>query len=136
MICQKYVDRFGSTAYFLFRVLIGLLFVQHGAQKLFGAFGGINGQAAALVSLMGLAGLIEFIGGLAIATGFFTRLVAGIAGIEMIVAFFMVHAPQGWMPLTNQGELALLYLAGFLALSVYGSGRWSLEAALLKKEHF
>ena len=84
----------------------------------------------------GLAGVIEFFGGLAIAFGFFTRLVATAAALEMIVAFFMVHVKQGWIPFLNQGELALLYFASFLALIVLGNKKWNLEQALLKKEVF
>ncbi|MEK6949583.1 MAG: DoxX family protein, partial [Nanoarchaeota archaeon] len=124
--------------YFVFRVFIGLLFLQHGLQKLFGAFGGVtgNGQPVELFSLFGAAGLIEFVAGIAIAVGLFTRLAAFISAIEMLVAYFMVHIPNGLIPLVNQGELALLYFAAFLALKAYGAGKWSLEKALMKKEVF
>jgi len=136
--CTKNVGKYGDQMYFVFRVFVGLLFTQHGAQKLFGWFGGVAGDSVAvpLVSLMGLAGVIEFFGGLAIAFGFFTRLVATAAALEMIVAFFMVHVKQGWIPFLNQGELALLYFASFLALIVLGNKKWNLEQALLKKEVF
>ena len=107
--------------------------MQHGAQKLFGMFGF---QAVPLTSLFGLAGIIEFFGGLAIALGFFTRLAALISALEMGAAYFMVHIPQGLMPILNQGELALLYFASFLVITVYGARRLSLEKALLKKEIF
>ena len=89
-----------------------------------------------LFSLFGLAGLIEFLGGIAIALGLFTRLAAFISAIEMLVAYFMVHASKGLIPLVNQGELALLYFAAFLVLKSYGAGKWSLEKALMKKEVF
>ena len=107
--------------------------MQHGAQKLFGMFGF---QAAPLVSLFGLAGIIEFFGGLAIVLGFFTRLTALIAAVEMIVAYTIVHLPNGLVPILNQGELALLYFASFLILIVYGARKLSLERAILKKEVF
>ena len=135
-ILEKYFNI--DYLYFIFRVFIGLLFLQHGLQKLFGAFGGIagNGQPVELFSLFGLAGLIEFVAGIAIAVGLFTRLAAFISAIEMVVAYFMVHIPNGLIPLLNQGELALLYFASFLVIMVYGAGKWSLEKALMKKEAF
>ena len=135
MLCEKFVKKYRSHFYFVFRVFVGLLFMQHGAQKLFGMF---NFQAAPLVSLFGLAGIIEFFGGLAIVLGFFTRLAATIAALEMVIAFFMGHViPSGiWIPIINQGELALLFFASFLILIVHGAGKLSLERALLKKEVF
>jgi putative oxidoreductase len=129
----KYLEGKEAYFYFAFRVLIGVLFFQHGGQKLFGLFGG---KSQALFSLMGLAGIIEFFGGIAIALGLFTRLVALITGIEMVSAYLMVHLPHGWIPIVNKGELALLYLSGFLVLIAYGAKKWSLERALFKKECF
>ena len=129
----KYLEGTEEYFYFAFRVLIGFLFFQHGAQKVFGLFGG---KAAVLFSLIGLAGVIEFFGGIAIAFGLFTRLVALFTGIEMIFAYFMVHASNGWMPIVNKGELALLYLSGFLVLIAYGARKWSVERALFKREFF
>ena len=133
-LIEKYANK--DYFYFVFRVFVGLLFLQHGLQKLFGMFGGVGGQPVELFSLFGLAGLIEFIAGLAIAFGLFTRLVAFISAIEMLVAYFMAHAKAGLIPLVNQGELALLYFAAFLVLTAYGAGKWSLEKALMKKEFF
>lgn len=133
-VLEKYVKK--DYFYFVFRVFIGLLFLQHGLQKLFGAFGGIGGQPVELLSLFGLAGLIEFLGGIAITLGLFTRLAAFISGIEMLVAYFMVHAGNGLIPLVNQGELALLYFAAFAAITAFGAGKWSIEKALMKKEVF
>ena len=133
-LIEKYANK--DYFYFVFRIFVGLLFLQHGLQKLFGAFGGVGGQPMELLSLFGLAGLIEFLGGIAITLGLFTRLAALIAGIEMIIAYFMAHAPNNIIPLVNQGELALLYFASFLVLAVYGAGKWSVEKAILKKEAF
>jgi putative oxidoreductase len=129
----KYLEGKEEYFYFVFRVLIGFLFFQHGAQKLFGIFGG---KSVALFGLMGLAGVIEFFGGLAVALGLFIRLVALFMGIEMVFAYLMVHAPHGWIPIVNKGELALLYFAGSLVLIAYGAKKWSLERALFKKESF
>jgi len=133
-LIEKYANK--DYFYFVFRVFVGLLFLQHGLQKLFGAFGGVGGQPVELLSLFGAAGLIEFLGGIAITLGLFTRLAALIAGIEMLAAYFMVHAPNGLIPLVNQGELALLYVASFLVIMVYGAGKWSIEKVLMKKEAF
>ena len=127
-------NKFQEYLYFVFRVVVGLLFLQHGGQKLFGWFGGLGGNPAELISLMGLAGVIEFFGGLAIVLGLFTRLTAAIAAIEMIVAYFIAHIPQGQIPLLNQGEPALLFFASFLVLLAYGPGKWSLGKLIFKKE--
>ncbi len=127
---NKYQDYF----YFVFRVLVGLFFLQHGGQKLFGWFGGLGGNPAELVSLMGLAGVIEFFGGLVILLGIFTRLAALISAIEMIVALFMAHFPQGYVLIKNGGEPAALFFTSFLVLLAYGAGKWSLGKALFKKE--
>ena len=133
-LIEKYANK--DYLYFVFRVFVGLLFLQHGLQKLLGMFGGLGGQPAELFSLMGLAGIIETFGGIAIALGLFTRLIAFVTAIEMAVAYFMVHIPIGAVPLLNQGEPALLYFASFLVIMVYGAGKWSLEKALMKKEVF
>jgi putative oxidoreductase len=133
MMIGKYLEGKEEYFYFAFRVLIGFLFFQHGAQKLFGLFGG---KSVTLFSLMGLAGVIEFFGGIAIALGLLTRLFAVFTGMEMVFAYLMVHVSNGWMPIVNKGELALLYLSGFLVLIAYGAKKWSVERALLKKEFF
>ena len=133
-ICEKYINK--DYFYFVFRVLVGLLFLQHGLQKLFGMFGGLGGRSAELFSLMGLAGIIELLGGLAITFGLFTRLVAFIAVIELLVAYFRAHMPNGLIPIMNGGELALLFIASFLVLIAFGARKWSLEKVILKKEIF
>jgi putative oxidoreductase len=118
--------------YFVFRVLVGLMFMQHGSQKLFGWLG--SQGSVELFSLMGLAGVIEFFGGLLIVLGLFTRAAAGIAAIEMVVAYFRAHASNGLIPIQNRGELVVLFFAAFLVLAAYGSGKWGLGKALFKKE--
>ena len=130
-ICEKYINK--DYAYFIFRVLVGLLFLQHGLQKLFGMFGG---KSAELFSIMGLAGIIEFLAGISIALGIFARFGAFFAALQMAVAYFMAHAPKGLIPMLNMGELALLYFAAFLAIMAFGAGKWSLEKAIFKKEFF
>ena len=124
------LEKYGDNFYFVFRVLTGLLFVQHGLQKLFGLMGG---NSASAFSLMWFAGVIELFGGILIAVGLITRFVALIAGLEMLVAFFKAHVPQGWIPIMNKGELSLLYFAAFLVIMTKGAGKWSLDSILFKK---
>lgn len=118
----------------LLRIGAGLLFMEHGAQKLFGVMGGLGapGATAPLASLMGVAGVLELFGGLLIVLGLFTRPVAFLLAGEMLVAFFKTHFPKGGFPLENGGELPLLYLLIFLTLLVFGSGAASIDAARAK----
>ena len=120
-----------DAAFLVFRVLIGALFIAHGAQKLFGAFS--DKGPMPLFSLMGAAGIIELVGGLLIAVGLFTSIAAIVSGLEMLVAYFMVHAKMGAWPITNQGELAVLFFAAFLCIAFAGGGKYSLDNALWKK---
>lgn len=115
----------------LLRIGAGLLFMQHGAQKLFGVLGGMGapGQKAELVSLMGLAGILEFFGGLLIVIGLATRPVAVLLFIQMLWAYVQVHMPQGGLPIQNQGELALLYALVWAFLAGNGAGPASVDAA-------
>jgi putative oxidoreductase len=126
---NKWIKGYENYFYFVFRVFVGLLFMQHGAQKLFGWFGG---NSADLLSLFGLAGVIEFSAGLAIVLGLLTRWAALISAVEMAVAYFMAHFPKGWVPIQNGGELALLFFASFLVLIAYGSGKWCLDKVVFK----
>ena len=122
------LGKFAPYLYALMRVIAGLLFACHGAQKLYGVLGGFGGQpgaTAALFSLMGLAGIIEFFGGLCIAFGVLTHYAAFFASGEMAVAYFMQHFPRGFWPIQNEGELAVLYCFLFLFIAAKGAGRWS-----------
>lgn len=115
------------------RVMAGFTFLQHGAQKLFGwlgGFGGTPGQTAELMSLMGLAGTLEFFGGLLILLGLFTRPVAFVLSGQMAVAYFMAHFPRGFWTIQNGGESAVLFCFVFLLLAALGPGSLSLDAAL------
>jgi len=109
------------------RIVIGFLFLQHGTAKLLGyphiaMFDGVQ-----LVSLIGLAGILELVGGSLILVGLFTRPVAFILSGEMAFAYFMAHAPGGLLPILNHGELAAIYCFVFLYLSVAGGGSYSLD---------
>ena len=122
----------------ILRIVTALLFMEHGGQKLFGWFGGYGLPATAgffeqnLGMAPGifwatLAGVLELFGGLVILLGLFTRPVAFILAGEMAVAYFIAHAPQGFWPVLNMGELAVLYCFVFLYLSVAGGGSWSVD---------
>ena len=113
------------------RIVTAFLYMQHGGMKLLG-FPGAGDHKVELMSLMGLAGCLELIGGGFILIGLFTRPVAFILAGEMAFAYFMVHAPQGFWPLLNQGESAVLFCFVFLYLSAAGGGPWSLDRAMRK----
>jgi putative oxidoreductase len=119
-----FLARFEGAFYALFRLLTGLFFATHGAQKVFGVLGGQKMTAP----LMVVGGWLELILGLLIAIGLFTSIAAFIASGEMAVAYFMVHAPGGFWPVMNKGELAVVYCFAFLYMAAHGGGIWSLDA--------
>src|SRR6476619_802536 len=108
------------------RVITAFMFIAHGTQKLFNAPASQNGSVSPL-SFMGFGGVLEFVGGALLFVGLFTRPVAFILCGEMAVAYFMVHAPGGFLPLVNKGELAVLYCFVFLFFSFAGGGEWSID---------
>jgi putative oxidoreductase len=124
------LGRFSGVFYALMRLVVGLLFACHGAQKLFGVLGG---HQMPLMSQMGLAGVIEFFGGLLIAGGLLTSIVAFIASGEMAWAYFQAHAPGGFWPILNRGETAVTFCFVFLYIASMGSGRYSLDRLLGRK---
>ena len=109
----------------LLRIGAGLLFMQHGAQKLFGALG--SDGVETWISLMGLAGILEFFGGALIVLGILTRPVALILAVEMLWAYFQAHFPRGWWPILNRGELALLYFLIWTFIAANGGGAFSVD---------
>jgi putative oxidoreductase len=114
----------------LARIVLGFTFSLHGWQKVFGAFGGLGGHTPPLGSMLGIAGVIETIGGALIVTGLVTRPVAFLLAGEMAVGYFQSHFPHGLWPISNGGELAVIYCFFFLWLSTAGAGPWSLDRAL------
>ena len=135
----EFLRRNENNFYFAFRVLIGLLFVQHGAQKLFGAFGGnqvelMNLFAFDMSSLFVLAGIIEFFGGLFIALGLLTRLAAFFGIADMIGAWTFSHLKKGVIPILNGGELSALFFSAFLILLVWGKKKWGLDNVFFKRK--
>jgi len=122
---QKWLGPYAPYLYALLRIAAGLAFAQHGAQKLFGVLGG---TAVELTSQRGLAGVIEFVGGLLIAIGLFTSPIAFLASGQMAVAYFQAHVPRGFWPIQNGGELAVLYCFIFLYFAAVGSGKLSIDS--------
>lgn len=109
----------------LLRIITAFLFMEHGAMKLFG-YPAPMGDIP-LFSLMGLAGTLEAFGGFLILIGLFTRPVAFILSGEMAFAYFMAHAPNGFWPVMNHGEAAVLYCFLYLYFAAAGGGPWSVD---------
>ncbi len=127
--------RWAVTGLTVLRVGAALLFMEHGAQKLVGLLGGINGKGAAapFPSLFGFAGPIELLGGLLLLVGLLTRPAALVMAAEMLVAYLKVHFPRGPWPIRNMGELALLYLVVWLFFALHGPGPVSLDGWLRRR---
>ena len=118
-----FLRRYADVIYALFRIVFGLLFASHGAQKVFGVLGGQKMTEP----FMMFAGWLELLTGLLVALGLFAGIAAFIASGQMAVAYFMAHAPGGFWPVVNKGEMAVLYCFAFLYIAAHGSGRWSLD---------
>ena len=113
----------------ILRIVTGFLFLQHGTAKLLGVPAlPMFADGVQLMSLMGLAGILELVGGTMILLDLFTRPVAFILSGQMAVAYFMAHAPQAFLPILNQGELAALYSFVFLYFAFAGAGALSLDS--------
>jgi putative oxidoreductase len=112
----------------ILRIVVGLLYMEHGLAKILDFPLQPNHAPYALFNLNpGLQGLLELVGGLLLALGLFTRTVAFILAGNMAAAYFMAHAPRGFFPLLNGGELAIVYCFVFLYFWVAGGGEWSLD---------
>jgi len=112
----------------VFRIVLALLFLSHGLVKLFGFPAGAQPGQVPIASLFGLAAILETVGGAFVLAGLFTRPVAFLLSGQMAVAYFMVHAPTGFFPGLNGGELAILFCFAFLYIAAAGAGPWSLDA--------
>ncbi len=127
-------NSFQPYALSLLRLVAGFTFSLHGFQKLFGFFGGLDhGSRAALFSLYWVAGVLELTCGLLITAGLFTRLAAFVVCGEMAVAYFKQHFPEGLWPISNGGELAVLYCFIFFLLMTAGGGPVSLDRMIRGK---
>ncbi len=126
-------EKLVQIAAFLLRVVAGIVFIENGGLKLFGWFGGMPGGGP-LPTLILVAGILEFFGGVAVLLGLLTRPIAFLLSGEMAVAYFMEHASRGnfFVPLLNQGQPAVLLCFIFLFFAAYGGGEWSVDAMFKK----
>jgi putative oxidoreductase len=125
------LDRWAPQILSLLRIVVGFLFFWHGSAKLLHYPAGMDGIQ--LFSLIGLAGILELVGGALVCIGLFTKPAAFILSGEMAVAYFMAHAPGGLLPYVNHGEAAVFYCFVFLYLAAAGGGPISLDAMMRKK---
>ncbi|HJQ27562.1 MAG TPA: DoxX family protein [Blastocatellia bacterium] len=123
----RWLGKYSPYLYALLRIVAGLLFAMHGAQKL---LGWPNKPPMELTTLFKAAGAIELVGGLLIAIGLFASIAAFIASGEMAVAYFTQHAPRATWPILNGGEMAVLFCFLFLYIASHGSGVWSIDALM------
>lgn len=114
------------------RIMSGLLLLQHGTAKLLAFPAGAVPANFNLMTMPGYAGIIEFVCGILLVIGLFSRPAAFVASGMTAVAYFMVHAPMGFFPILNRGELAVLYCFVFLYLAAAGPGPWSIDSARRK----
>src|SRR4029077_20470118 len=114
------------------RIVVAMLFLQHGLTKLFGFPGTAPANFRWFTLAPGLASLIETFGSLALLFGFYTRVAAFIMSGEMAVAYFMAHQPRSFFPYNNGGDAAVLYCFVFLYLALVGGGEWSVDAKRAK----
>lgn len=131
---RSFFDVWTPRVLALLRIVAAFLFVQHGTAKLFGFPAPMGEGTVRLVSLPGLAGVLELVGGVLLLLGLFTRPVAFVLSGEMAVAYFIAHAPRGHFlsPFLNHGEPAVLFCFIFLFIAVAGAGAWSVDAARSK----
>lgn len=127
---SAFFETWTPRALALLRIVSAYLFLQHGTAKLLHVPHVAMFDDVTLMSMMGVAGVLELVGGVLLLIGLLTRPVAFILSGEMAVAYFMVHASQGHvlMPILNQGELAVIYCFVFLFLAAAGGGAWSVDA--------
>jgi putative oxidoreductase len=125
------MDTAKRIAWFLLRVVAGLLFLQAGGMKILDWFGGIPaefGGHPAFPSQTWIGGMLELVGGLLVMIGLLTRPVCFILAGEMAVAYFQFHQPNGFWPIQNHGEPAVLFCFIFLFFAAHGAGPWSVDA--------
>ena len=128
------IGRFTPQAFALLRIVSGLMFMLHGSQKLLGypSTPQLKGTIPPFSWPAGVGGIIEIVCGFLITIGLITGLAAFLASGEMAVAYFMAHASSGngFWPLQNKGELAVLYCFVFLYFAAHGAGIWSVDSVL------
>jgi putative oxidoreductase len=127
---QSFFQTWSPRLLSVLRIVTALLFMMHGTEKLFQMPHVAMFDNLQLMSLMGLQGVLEAGGGLLLMIGLFSRPVAFVLSGDMAVAYFMAHWPKSWLPILNEGDLAVLFCFVFLYLSVAGPGPWSIDARL------
>jgi putative oxidoreductase len=123
---ESSLARWSSELLSIFRIMTAFTFMQHGTQKMFG-FPAEARVPFEFFTRNGVAGLLEVFGGLLMLFGLFTRPVAFVLSGLMAFAYFLVHAPRGFWPLPNGGDLAVMYCFAFLYMAAAGAGKWSLD---------
>ncbi len=123
---RQNMGRYAPYVLSIVRIVVALLFFEHGLSRLFGFPSPL--PTPALFTLYWFAGAIELTGGALVALGLFTRVAAFVMSGEMALAYFMRHAPHGFFPILNRGDGAILYCFVFLYLAFAGAGPWSLDA--------
>lgn len=123
------LDRYTPYALAALRIVTALIFMEHGTQKLLGFPAPPQSGQPPILSLSGIGGLMELVGGFFILIGLFTRPVAFLLSGEMAVAYWMFHAPRSFFPVLNGGDAAILYCFVFLLLVFTGPGAWSVDGA-------
>jgi putative oxidoreductase len=118
-----------GQSFAVLRIVTGALFLAHGVQKYFGFPMEASFGIVQPASLLGVAGILELVGGALIAVGLFTRPVAFVLSGMMAVAYFMMHMPKSPFPIANGGEMAVMFCFVFLYISTVGAGRWSIDAS-------
>ena len=122
---MTFLDRFSPQLLSILRIVVGLLYLEHGTSKLL-AFP--TAMGAHLPTLFVIAGIIEIVGGVLIVFGFFSRFAAFIASGEMAVAYWTYHVPHGgFFPLVNGGDTAILFCFVFLYIAAAGPGPWAIN---------
>ena len=127
---DSFQSKWGPRLLSVLRIVAGFLLMQHGMQELLGLAAPMPTGTVPVLPPFGLVGVLELGGGLLFLLGLFTRPVAFVLSGLLAAAYFMAHAPQGFWPLLNQGELAALYSFVFLYLAVAGGGAWALDRLL------
>jgi len=129
---NHFMARFNVPCYALMRIVVGFLFLWHGAQKLLGIPSAMPGEIPTFITF--IAGPIELLGGTLIMIGLFTSWAAFITSGQMAAAYWIGHGTKALLPIQNQGELAALYCFVFLFISTQGSGIWSVDSYRAKKK--
>jgi len=124
------LDQLAPYVLSILRIVVGLLFLEHGLSRLFGFPSPL--PTPELFTMYWFAGAIEFVGGILVALGLLTRPAAFIMSGEMAFAYFLRHAPRGFFPILNSGDLAIAFCFVFFYLAFAGAGPLGLDAVLWK----